>query len=120
MTEKISLTSYINNILLAEICKRMDIIKYCNRNSDLNLHHFKGSCYKGRCPFCRQKNVCLLHGKTGHFSCPYCRKVSDFIHLVGVFRNCDLNESLTFISEYLEKAEELELEMASAGSGGVA
>jgi hypothetical protein len=115
MTEKISLTSYMRTLLLEEICSRMNIIEYCNQAFGLKLHHFKGSCYKGKCPYCRQKNVSFLHGKTGHFSCPHCRKASDFFHLVGVFRNCDLNGSLAYISDYLEKAEELEL----ACAGGV-
>jgi glutaredoxin len=109
MTEKISLTPYIRALLLEEICSRMDIIEYCKQTFHLKLNHFKGSCYKGKCPFCRHKNVSLLSKKTGHFSCPHCKKVSDFLHIIAAYKDYDLNETLAYISDYLEKAEELEL-----------
>jgi phage/plasmid primase-like uncharacterized protein len=115
MKDTISLTSYMRALLLAEICRRMDIIEYCKQTFALKLNHFKGSVYKGNCPFCRQKDVFLLSKKTGRYSCTYCKYVSDFLHLVEISKNYNLNETLAYISEYLEKAEELE----AAYTGGV-
>jgi phage/plasmid primase-like uncharacterized protein len=108
MKDAISLTSYMRALLLDEICRRMDIIEYCKQTFAIKLNHFKGSAYKSNCPFCRQKDVFLLSKKTGRYSCTCCKHVSDFLDLVAFSKKYDLNDTLAYISEYLEKAEEPE------------
>ena len=101
----VNLPHYIRLLLVEEICSRMDIISYCNSTMGLGLFHFKGSTYKGTCPFCRQKKVFALNKMLGIYTCPSCKKVSDFFNLLSWSKSCDLNNALAFLSRHLEKAE---------------
>lgn len=101
----VHLPHYLRLLLVEQICLNMDIIAYLNHNMGFKLVHEVGSHYKGKCPFCRQKEVFTLSKTFGTCTCKNCRKVSDFLDMLSYSNSWDLNQTLEFLSDYLEKAE---------------
>jgi hypothetical protein len=101
----------------------MDVIAYCNDIMGLGLIHEKGSYYKGGCPICRQKETFAISKKTGACRCRNCGNISDFLYVLERWlasslepsKNHNLNRTLEFLSDYLEKAENDAFGFASTG-----
>ena len=105
MREKISLTSSMHNLLLAEICKRMDIIDYCRCFYNFILKQSKKNTYTGNCPFCAGYQSFAINKATGKISCSACKREGDFFTLMGQKEDRDLNNTLEVLSRYLEMKE---------------
>ena len=115
MTEKISLTPYMRNLLLEEICKRMDIIDYCSCFYNFILKPGIKNTFTGSCSFCSGNQSFTINKATGKIFCCVCKREEDFLTLMSKKDGCDLNSTLQVLSGYLEKEEELR----PAYAGGV-
>jgi hypothetical protein len=113
--DKISLTSYMRALLLDEICRRTDIIDYCNFFFKMNLEQSIKNTFTGDCPFCSGHQSFVINNSTGKYFCINCRTEEDFLTLMSKKEGRDLNSTLQVLSGYLEKEEELK----PAYTGGV-
>jgi len=105
-TINIELTLYMKNLLLGEICKRLDIIKYCNYFLKLELKQAQGDTYKGSCPWCGKKEVLFCNKITGNSRCESCGIEADFFDIITKYWDFDLSFTLKLISWQLLKAGE--------------
>ena len=105
-TINIELTLYMKNLLLGEICKRLDIIKYCNYFLKLELKQTKGDTYKGNCPWCGKKEVLFCNKTNGTSRCESCGIEADFFDIITKHWDFDLGFTLKLISWQLVKAGE--------------
>jgi phage/plasmid primase-like uncharacterized protein len=115
MREKITLTPYMRALLLDEICRRTNIIDYCNFILKMNLEQCIKNTFTGDCPFCNDHQAFVINKATGKYFCINCRTEGDFLTLMSKKGNRDLNSTLQVLSGYLEKEEELN----PAHTGGV-
>ena len=102
---KIILPRFIRKLLLEEICKRMDIIDYCDYWLHLTLKKSINHTYTGDCPYCSGQQSFILNSTTGKSYCMACRKEEDFLTLVSIKERSDLDGTLHMLSGYLENAE---------------
>ena len=105
LNEVETLPPFLRKLLLREICRCMDITRYCTMELGLYLAGEMRDFYSGFCPYCWKKNAYLLHKKTGLFVCRACRKKSDFIAFLGERKGYDTSQALSFLNDYLEEAE---------------
>ena len=115
MIEKINLTPYMRSLLLAEICKRMDIIDYCSCFYNFILKPDIKNIFTGNCPFCSGDQSFTINKTTGKIFCCVCKKEEDFLTLMGQKEDRDLNNTLKVLTRYLETKEKLKPKY----SGGV-
>ena len=106
MIEMISLTSYMRDLLLEEICSRMDIIEYCKYFYHLTFTQSLKDTYTGDCPFCRARNSFAINKVTGKSYCLACGKERDFLALMSKRDGRDLNGTLQVLTGYLEAKKE--------------
>ena len=112
---KISLTSYMRALLLDEICRRTNIIEYCQFMLKMTLEKSIKNTFTGDCPFCNGHKAFAINKSTGKYFCSNCRENDDFLTLTVKMGGRDLNSTLHVLSGYIEKEEELK----QAYAGGV-
>ena len=103
---KITLPFFIRSLLLEEICKRIDIIDYCDYWFHLTFKKSIKHTYTGDCPYCSGHQSFVINSTTGKSYCMACKKEGDFLTLMSTKENIDLNSTLHRLSGYLEGAEE--------------
>ena len=106
MTDQITLTPYLRELLLEEICARLNIVEYYQ--FILNVPFTRGirSTFEGGCPFCRASQAFVIHADTGKYFCTACRQEGDFLMLMSRKYNRDLNITLEALTVYLKMADE--------------
>jgi len=112
---KITLPLFIRRLLLEEICKRIDIIDYCDYWFHLTFKKSIKHTYTGDCPYCSGHQSFVINSTTGKSYCMACRNEGDFLTLMSTKEEIDLNSTLHRLSGYLEGAEERK----KAYAGGV-
>jgi hypothetical protein len=112
---KITLPLFIRSLLLEEICRRIDIIDYCDYWFHLTFKKCIKHTYTGDCPYCSGHQAFAINSTTGKSYCMACRNEGDFLTLMSTKENIDLNSTLHRLSGYLEGAEERK----KAYAGGV-
>lgn len=102
---KITLPPFIRNLLLEEICKRIDIIDYCDYWYHLTFKKCIDHTYTGDCPYCSGYQSFVINSTTGKSYCMACKKEEDFLVLMSIKERIDLNSTLHRLSGYLEGTE---------------
>ena len=115
MRDKITLTPYMRALLLDEICRRTNIIDYCNVILEMGLEQSIKNTFTGDCPFCSGHQAFVINNSTGKYFCINCKTEGDFLTLMSKKECRDLNSTLQVLSGYL-KAEE---KQKPAYAGGV-
>lgn len=103
---KITLPLFIRSLLLEEICRRIDIIRYCQSFYNLTFKKSIKHTFTGDCPFCSGSKSFAINNVTGKSYCMACKKEGDFLTLMSTKERIDLNSTLHRLSGYLEGAEE--------------
>ena len=115
MTDKITLTSCMRALLLDEICRRMNIIDYCNCTLHITLEKNIKNIFLCDCPFCHDQDAFAINKATGKYICVNCNTEGDFFTLMSKKDGHDLNSTLQVLSGYLEKAERSRRPYAGGG-----
>lgn len=101
---EINLTGFMREFLLLEICRRIDIIDYCEYFMNFKLTPGSKNSYKGKCPWCG-KNTFTVNKTTGLCSCSSCSRDDDFLTLASCNLKCHLNYTLHFLKGYIRSTE---------------
>jgi phage/plasmid primase-like uncharacterized protein len=115
MTGKITLTPYMRDLLLDEVCRRMDIIDYCNCSLHITLELNIKDIFIGECPFCNDRDSFAINKATGKYCCVNCDTEGDFFTLMSKKDGRDLDSTLQVLSGCLEKAERSRQPYAGGG-----
>jgi hypothetical protein len=113
MNRTLTIPLYMRAILLSEICRRIDIIAYCNRGMGLKLkatrekvgERCRTMIYSGTCPFCREKERFFFHRETGYCVCESCGKIADFFDMVAIENHGDPDKGMMMLVDYLRRGE---------------
>ena len=107
-SNRIYLTGHIRRLLLREICRHEDVINFCNTTKELalELEQIRGNRYRGICPWCQKPGAFSMNRKSGEGSCCHCGEAGDYLDLVCLVRDEDLNEAIPFLSGLLAAYEE--------------
>ena len=98
---------YIRDLLLTELCKRLDIVKYFNESDILafNLEQEEGDEYISDCPLCLEHKSLRLNRRTGKCSCDRCQLGRDFLKLIEEELCCGLEAALSYVTGCIKAQE---------------
>ena len=105
--EPVVLNSYMRGLLLAEICKRLNLPGFFRYTLGIPLE-FGKTTGRGPCPWCRKAGAFTAGRKTGQCRCSRCGRTADLLTLVNEKENQELHSTLIFLTGYLEPAEKRE------------
>lgn len=114
--EKITLAPYMRALLLKEICRRMDIISYCQNILNIPLKESIKGIFDGDCPFCNDLKTFGITKGTGKCFCNACKTKGDFLTLMCKMENYDLNSVLHMLTGYLRATETRKTKHAGGAS----
>ena len=109
MTDQITLTPYMRSLLLEEICKRLNIIEYCEYFLNAPFTQSIKNTFTGNCPYCAGYMAFVINKSNGKYFCMTCKCEGDFLTLMCEKERRDLNATLQVLTGYLKTAEERKL-----------
>lgn len=95
---------YMRDLLLAELCRRIDIVEYfrSSRRLEFTLEHVEQDDYLSDCPLCLESGTFQLNRRTGKCYCRHCKRENDLLSLIGEEHGYDLEEVLAHLTGYLQ------------------
>jgi hypothetical protein len=105
MNDSITLTPYMRELLLEEICSRINIIEYCQYILNAPFTQSIQNTFSGGCPYCAGYQAFVINKATGKYFCISCRAEGDFFTLMCEKQCRDLNAALQVLTGCLKTAE---------------
>jgi DNA primase len=106
MKEHITLSPFMRGLLLREICRRMDIIEYCQHQFHMSLTKNIRDTYTGDCPWCEGHESFVINEVTGQSYCMGCGKEADFFSLLQAKHNDSLTTILSRLTGCVQAEDE--------------